>query len=129
MWVIELYVRNGWVTTARVRYLSKGGATSCVIMYAPSIPMVAVLVSGRFFPRTIPRHVHVPRRNFIDEKSGSSRGTGVCAGAGEGAALDGATPALSSNAMQARGTNRVCLTLFPFRNPGQWRCITMREGP
>jgi hypothetical protein len=59
-------------------------------MYWPFRPIVVVEVSGRFLPRTIAWHVHVPRNMFIEEKSGVAYGTGV--GAGEAAASVLTTP-------------------------------------
>src|SRR5579883_2166738 len=67
--------------TANVRYGSKGGATSWVIIHIPSLSIVVVAVSGRVLPRSICVQFHVPVINIIEEKSGLLIGTIVGAGA------------------------------------------------
>jgi hypothetical protein len=53
-----------------------------VTIHIPSIPIVVVLVSGRFAPRSICVQVHVPIKKLIEEKLGFADGTGVYDGAG-----------------------------------------------
>jgi hypothetical protein len=62
--------------------LSKAGAVSWVTIHIPSIPIVVVLVSGRFEPRSTCVQVHVPIKKLIEEKSGFANGTGVYDGTG-----------------------------------------------